>query len=219
MSVARAVLIGIPLNSCRFLFFNVKYKLNLFCSRYMNLGCKLTLIYPFTAVPRNVVFTLFIFRKNPNTIKGLLPQAFLSSILSVQTTSVKQECIPTGCVPSAAVAISGRGGVCPGSECLLGRGVCLGGVCPCGVCLGGGVVCPGGVCLGGAAQEGVCLGGVHLPPVMDRQTPVKTYIFFPQLLLRTVNIRERRRLSLPSFIHRKRDGPVVNRDQHGRLGN
>ena len=146
MSVARAVLIGIPLNSCRFLFFNVKYKLNLFCSRYMNLGCKLTLIYPFTAVPRNVVFTLFMFRKNPNTIKGLLPQAFLSSVLSVQTTSVKQECIPVGCVPSAAVAIWG-GGVCPGSGCLPGRGVCLWGVCPGRVSAhagsaGGGVVCP-----------------------------------------------------------------------------
>ena len=48
----------------------------------------------------------------------------------------EQECIPVGCVPSAAVAISGCGGVCPGrflpvgggdvwpGECLSGRGVC-----------------------------------------------------------------------------------------------
>ena len=46
----------------------------------------------------------------------------------------KQECIPVGCVPSAAVAISG-GGCLPGG-CLpragvssRGGGICLGGVC------------------------------------------------------------------------------------------
>ena len=57
------------------------------------------------------------------------------------TLSFKQECIPVGCIVSAAVAI------------------CMRGVCP-------GVVSPGGV----AAQRGVCpggvfSGGVHLPPV------------------------------------------------------
>ena len=44
----------------------------------------------------------------------------------------QQECIPVGCVPSAAVAVGGGlhrglsawGGVCPGGW------VCLGGVCP-----------------------------------------------------------------------------------------
>ena len=53
----------------------------------------------------------------------------------------KQECIPVGCVPSTAVAVSG--GVFPG---VLPRGVCLG-----GVCLGG--CMPKGVCL----SMGVCL--------------------------------------------------------------
>ena len=67
-----------------------------------------------------------------------------------------------GCVPSAALAISGGGqGVCA-QGCL--RGVSAWGcVCP-GVSAHGGV-CPGGFLPGG--------GGVHLPP-MDRQTPVKT---------------------------------------------
>ena len=60
-------------------------------------------------------------------------------------TEKKQECIPVGRVPSAAVAISGggvsdRGGVCP----MGVGGVCLGGVSAYeGVSLGG--VCPGGV--------------------------------------------------------------------------
>ena len=35
---------------------------------------------------------------------------------------MKQECIPVGCVPSAAVAVPG--GVCLGGVCLIG-GVCL----------------------------------------------------------------------------------------------
>ena len=63
----------------------------------------------------------------------------------------RQEFIPVGCVPSAAVAVTGGSGV---SVC---QGVCL----P-RPCLPGGV-CPGGVCL----RE-----GVDLPPVnrmTDRQ--------------------------------------------------
>ena len=44
----------------------------------------------------------------------------------------EQECIPVGCVPSAAVAISGCGGVWPGGVCQGGvsahEGVCGGGV-------------------------------------------------------------------------------------------
>ena len=67
---------------------------------------------------------------------------YFSEILS------KQECIPVGCIPSAAVAI--------------GRGVCLGSCLP-------GSVCPGGFlpgvsawgCL--SAQRGVCPGGVSAP--------------------------------------------------------
>ena len=64
----------------------------------------------------------------------------------------KQECIPVGCVPPAAVTVC-RGG------CLPGGGSAQGGVCPEGGCLPGGCLPMGG--------------GVHLPPV-DRQTPVKT---------------------------------------------
>ena len=73
----------------------------------------------------------------------------------------KQECIPVGCVPSAAVAVWGRGG------CLVGGGVwsrgvsARGGVCSGGcLVLGGvsglGVSRPMGVCL---LQGGVCSGG------------------------------------------------------------
>ena len=51
---------------------------------------------------------------------------------------LQQQCIPVGCVPSAAVAVCwGEGGVCPGGVCLgqvvssrVGVGVCPGG-CVC----------------------------------------------------------------------------------------
>ena len=39
----------------------------------------------------------------------------------------QQECIPVGCVPSAAVASPGEGGICPGG-CLPRSCVCPGGV-------------------------------------------------------------------------------------------
>ena len=71
----------------------------------------------------------------------------------------EQECIPVGCVPSAAGRLGGR--------------VSVGG-CP-----------PGGVCPGGCLPGGVCLGGAHLPPV-DRMSDACENITFPQLLLRTV---------------------------------
>ena len=80
----------------------------------------------------------------------------------------KQECIPVGCVPSAAVAISG--------------GVSAWG------CLPRGVSARWGVCLGGlSAQRGVSqheLGQTPLP--MNRITDACENITFPQLLLRTV---------------------------------
>ena len=61
---------------------------------------------------------------------------------------LEQECIPVGCVPSAAVAVSGGGGVFPGVSAQ--GGVCLRGGLPSGiVCLeGGGCLPNGGVCLG-----------------------------------------------------------------------
>ena len=84
----------------------------------------------------------------------------------------KLECIPVGCVPSAAVAVCG-GDVCPG-ECVSASvgparqvsawGVCLG-ICP-GGCL------PGGCLPGGCLPGGVCLGvsalihtGIHTCPL------------------------------------------------------
>ena len=61
--------------------------------------------------------------------------------------SIQQECIPVGCVPSTAVAISGGGGCLPaGGGPAQGVFACKGGVCP---------------------RE------VSASPV-DRQTPVKT---------------------------------------------
>ena len=75
----------------------------------------------------------------------------------------EHECIPVGCVPSAAVAVSGGKST---QGCLLGgaRGVCSGEV---------------------SAQRAIsCTGGVH-PPV-DRMTDACEDITFLQLLLRKV---------------------------------
>ena len=66
-------------------------------------------------------------------------------VISKQQVYCRQECIPVGCVPSAAVTISG--GVCPGVSSqgvsAQDRGVCLGG------CLPGGVSAKGGSAWGG----------------------------------------------------------------------
>ena len=60
-----------------------------------------------------------------------LKRNFLGAINVIETLYLvpyKQECIPVGCVPSAAVAVSGEG-VCQERDvCLVGWGVCLGGV-------------------------------------------------------------------------------------------
>ena len=56
----------------------------------------------------------------------------------------KQECIPVGCVASAAVAVCWVGGVYPG-----GSSVCLVGGLP-GT---GGGICPGGVYQGGVSKH------------------------------------------------------------------
>ena len=102
-----------------------------------------------------------------------------------------QECIPVGCIPSAAVAMSIP--ACTGhcvSQHVLGRGGCLypsmhwagGCVYPsmhwAGGCLPRGVSAQGGVCPRGvSAQGGVCLGrlypsmhwGRHPPPWTEWQ--------------------------------------------------
>ena len=70
---------------------------------------------------------------------------------------LEQECIPVGCVPSAAVTVSGGGGVFPGVSAQ--GGVCLrGGGLPSGIaCLGGGGCLPNeGVCLVGVFSRGLC---------------------------------------------------------------
>ena len=81
-----------------------------------------------------------------------------------QSISIEQECIPVGCVPSAAVAVWGGGVVC-----LLG-GVCFfGGVCLLGGCLllGGVPASWGCLLLGG----GVCFLGAGIPACTEADTP------------------------------------------------
>ena len=65
----------------------------------------------------------------------------------------EQECIPVGCIPSAAVAVSWGGGCLPGGWYLPRRE----GVLPrrVGVCWGGGVCRGGDVCRGGGVCQGV----------------------------------------------------------------
>ena len=62
-------------------------------------------------------------------------------------STYKQECIPVGCIPSAAVVVSGEGVSSLEGGCLPK----LEGVCPGGDCLG--VSAQGGVCL----PRGVCV--------------------------------------------------------------
>ena len=52
--------------------------------------------------------------------------------------SIKQKCIPVGCVPPTSVAVSGEGRCLPG---VSAQGCLPRGVCPRGVCRGGGCVC------------------------------------------------------------------------------
>ena len=96
----------------------------------------------------------------------------------------KQECIPVGCVQSAAVAAEGvypsmhwAGGMYPSmywagvcvSQHVLGRGVCIS-----QHALGMGCLCPGGVCQRGvSARVGMsaCRGGC-LPQCMLGYTPL-----------------------------------------------
>ena len=74
----------------------------------------------------------------------------------------KQECIPVGCVPSAAVASVGGGGVWPEGDVWPGEG---------GVCLPRGASDQGGMSAQGVSAQGdVCPGGC-LPQCMLRYTP------------------------------------------------
>ena len=69
----------------------------------------------------------------------LLLRALLFSIVSM--SQCEQECITVGCVPSAAVAVGGRGVSALGGVCLWG-------------CPPGGVVYPGGVYPAGVSAQG-----------------------------------------------------------------
>ena len=108
-----------------------------------------------------------------------ISQSWMTSMLKkVQI----RECIPVGCVPSAAVAVFPGGGVsAPGGSApgvsALGGGVCSGGVSALGGWFLWGVSAGGGVC----SQRGLLLGGwypsMHWgrhPRRVDRHTPVKT---------------------------------------------
>ena len=80
-----------------------------------------------------------------------------------ETNYFRQECIPIGCLPSAAVAVSGR---------VSSIGGCL----------------PRVVCLGKVYTPGPR--GRHPHPV-DRMTDTCESITFPQLLLLTVKIKNK----------------------------
>ena len=113
-------------------------------------------------------------------------------------TSFEQECIPVECVPPAAVAVCGGGGVsawqgvsAQGSVSVQGvsaqMGVCLGGVGPEG-CLPMEGVCPGrcllrrGVCWGGVCPWGFCPSACwDTHPPVDRMTDRCKNITLPQL--------------------------------------
>ena len=102
------------------------------------------------------------------------------------TISVQQECIPEGCVPSAAVAFSGAGCVCLGNVCpgvSAQRGVCLGGVSPWGLCLP----------LGDGRR------GIYTSPSLWTEflTHACDNITFPQILFRTVITSNYRQLLRP----------------------
>ena len=113
-------------------------------------------------------------------------RVFLLLLISISTLEIvfrqlyKQECIPVGCVPSAAVAMSipactGQGGV---SQNALGREGCVYSSMhlACGVCIpactGQGGVCPWG-CLPIGCVSQHALGQTH-PPWTEWQTGVKT---------------------------------------------
>ena len=80
------------------------------------------------------------------------------NIQKIIKTISQQECIPVGCLPSTAVAVSGGGG--GGS----GQGGCLPKV----------GVCPGDVCLRGVSAQVVSARHTVLPLWTEWQTDVKT---------------------------------------------
>ena len=70
---------------------------------------------------------------------------------------LKQECIPVGCVPSAAVAVCWGGGVSAQWGVCLEGGVCPGGCLPRGVSVRGCMPRAGGVSTWGVSAQVGCL--------------------------------------------------------------
>ena len=81
------------------------------------------------------------------------------TLVSPLWKKIQQECIPVGCVPSAALAVWWGGGCPGGCVCLPSGGVWPEGCLPRGDCLPRGCL-PRGV---SAYGDGVCLGGIPPP--------------------------------------------------------
>ena len=129
--------------------------------------------------------TVTIWEKELNRIRVQVP--------AVETYST-QECIPVGCVPSEASAVSVGGGVLPGG------GVCFPGGCASRGCASWG--CLPGVCVVRGVPPWLGDGGIPAcseadpPPAVDRHTPVENKTF--ETSLRTVIILCSHRVWNPS---------------------
>ena len=155
---------------------------------FLQLGCRVAIKW--TSVIRLIVSNFVIVKgrrppkeRSDRKIK-CNPMWFLwcTECVKIQKKKPKQECIPVGCVPSAAVAIYRGGGTTPGGVCSCGQGVCSRGcVSAPGGCLsaagvsalGGGVSAIGGGGLLRCVYPTMHWGRQPLPTV-DRQMPVKT---------------------------------------------
>ena len=111
-----------------------------------------------------------IFTRSPMQAKQFLRRIWQGGKATRCVTLFSQECIPVGCVPSAAVTVSRGGGVSdPGGGLLMG-GCLFRGVSVLGGCLLLGVSSSGGRCL----LPGGCLlcGGCGIPACTEADTPI-----------------------------------------------
>ena len=115
-------------------------------------------------------FLMLLFKCN-NVLQAETLELFLLNLLLIFVQHLcEQECIPVGCVLSAAVAIGGVSAPVHAGICLP-RGVSA--PVHAGICLSRGVSAPvhAGLCLPGGVCPSTCL-DTHLPPVnrmTDRQ--------------------------------------------------
>ena len=93
----------------------------------------------------------------------------------------EQECIPVGCVPSAAVAVSASG---PGGVSLWSRGRCL------PLVLRGGVYTPPWTDIPPGQTPPLPSACWDTHPTVDRMADARENITFTQLLLRTVKMEQ-----------------------------